>query len=112
MGWSVQNLGAEPLALDAAWLPHGQFRGERTDLRSSPTLEPGEATEVELPVRWRELPSIVENAFLILTVRWRGEPWRILARVTVGVDAEGAPDAQTQNMTIQQIGFSHSPSIE
>lgn len=106
VGWSIRNVGGDSLTIDAAWLPHGQFRGERTELQSAPTLESGLATELELPVQWDEpAGSIVENAFLILTVRWREEPWRILTRITVHVDDAGAPDARTQNMTSQRVGF-------
>ena len=62
--------------------------------------------EIELPVRFDAPPEGVENAFLILTVRWRAAPWRILTRITVRADAEGAPDAEVQNVTIQPVGFS------
>jgi len=113
VGWSIRNVGSDPLTIDAAWLPHGQFRGDRTELRSPPTLESGQATELELPVQWDEpVGSIVENAFLILTIRWHEEPWRILTRITVHVDDDGTPDARTQNMTVQQIGFSRPRPIE
>jgi hypothetical protein len=106
VGWRIRNVGGDPLTIEAAWLPHGQFRGERTDLQTPVTLGWEQATELGLPVRWDEpVDSVVENAFLILTVRWHDEPWRILTRITVHRDAEGAPDARTQNMTVQKIGF-------
>jgi hypothetical protein len=107
--WRIQNSSVDALALEAAWLPHGQFRGERTDLEPPISLPPGQATELELPVAWDEpVGSIVENAFLLLTVRWRGEPWRILTRITVYRDADGTPDARTQSMTVQKVGFSQA----
>jgi hypothetical protein len=109
VGWSVRNVGGDSLSVEAAWLPHGQFRGERTDLQPPITLARNQAAKLELPVTWDEPEgSVVENAFLILTLRWRYEPWRILVRVTVRRDAEGAPDAETQNMTVQKVGFSQS----
>ena len=109
--WRIENLGPGLLTLETAWLPHGQFRGERTVLRPSPTLDAGQATELELRVHWDEpAGTIVENAFVVLTMRWRHAPWRMLTRVTVGVDAASGPDARTQNTTSQPIGFSQASS--
>jgi hypothetical protein len=106
VSWRLRNEAAEPLTIDAAWLPHGQFRGDRTELRPPLSLPPGQAAELDLPVHWDETAARIENAFLILTVHWRGEPWQILARLTIEVGSDAGPDAQPQNMTVQRVGFS------
>jgi hypothetical protein len=115
VGWSVKNLTADALTLESAWLPHGQFRCERTALPSAATLEAGAVAEIELNAHYAEAPvSVVENAFLILTARWRNHPWRILARLTVRIADDGGPETETETMTIQQVGFSErrEPSVE
>ena len=105
--WDVRNVGSDPLTLHEAWQPHGQFRCPRTELRSHPTLDPGTTVRVELPVACAEPPgAVVENAFLILRAEWHGEPWRILARLRIAVDASGAPEPVTEDVTMQRIGFS------
>jgi len=104
--WRVANIGPRPLVLQAAWLPHGRFRGERRDLVPPPRLLPGESTELELPVRCREAPgTVVENAFVILSALWGDEPWRILARLEVAFDGAGAPRNACVLITTQPIGF-------
>lgn len=114
VAWSIGNPTPDPLTLESAWLPHGQFRSERIDLRSIPVIGPDETVHVQTTVRFDEPPgAVVENAFFILTARWRNEPWRILARLTVRMDSDG-PAAETETMTIQQVGFSEAskPSVE
>jgi len=113
--WTIQNATAQPMRLESGWLPHGQFRGERTELDPSPTLDPGASTELTLLARCEEAPgSVVENAFIILTANWRNESWRILVRLTIRIVADGAPHAKTETMTIQPVGFSErrEPSLE
>ena len=48
----------------------------------------------------------MENAFLILRVLWLEQPWRILARLRVVCDEEGAPETTTEVVTTQPVGFS------
>jgi hypothetical protein len=113
--WTIRNPTPEAITLESAWLPHGQFRGERTELNPPPTLAPGASTELALLARCEEGPgSVVENAFIILTANWRNEPWRILVRLTIRIGGDGAPDATTETMTIQPVGFSErrEPSLE
>ena len=105
--WRIENLTSGLLVVEAAWLPHGQFRGDRTDFDPAVTLNASETTDLPLLVRCpQNVELVVENAFLILTVQWRDQPWRILTRLTVRMEADGAPTATTETMTIQPVGFS------
>lgn len=108
-GWRVtcrlENRDARSVRVIGSRLPHGRFRGpERAhDL----ALEPGAEARLELEVRCAEpAGSVIENAFLILRVAVDGEPWRLLARLTVRVDAEGAPIPTVEVLTSQRAGFS------
>src|SRR5258708_25121859 len=75
--WSITNDGTESLVLEAAWIPHGRFRGEgRMPLSSQVT--PGESAQLKFSVGAAEAPAaVVDNAFLILRVMYLGQPWRI-----------------------------------
>jgi hypothetical protein len=83
--------------------PHSQFRTAETPLDVE--IAPGAAAEVTLPVRFSESPGdVVENPFLILRLRERGE-WRVLARVRVTAGRNGEPLAgDSVVQTIQKIG--------
>ncbi len=52
--------------------------------------------------------AVVENAFLILRVLERGREWRVLARLTVGFDRDGAPESATESITTQLMGISQT----
>jgi hypothetical protein len=105
--WHIQNLGQQPFQLLAAWLPHSRFRNEERELTFMPELLPGERARLELPVTCHEQPeTVVENAFLIVRVLWRGEPWRIFARLRVVFDEQGGPQTTTELVTVQRVGFS------
>ncbi len=107
VGWRIRNLGDQQLQLLAARLPHSQFRCEEIELAPPPEITAGESASLELLVECRESPgSVVENAFLILRVFWSGEPWRILARLRVLFDEQGAPRTITEVVTTQPVGFS------
>jgi hypothetical protein len=54
---------------------------------------------------------VVENAFLILRVLWREQPWRIFARLRVVFDQHHVPENSTEVVTTQPIGFS-SPQAD
>jgi len=83
--------------------PHSQFRTAETALDIE--IAPGAAAEVTLPVRFGESPGdVVENPFLILRLRERGE-WRVLARVRVSAGARGEPVAGDRVViTTQEVG--------
>jgi hypothetical protein len=107
--WRLQNLAQEPLQLLAAGLPHSRFRSEEQELSPAPKLLPGECARLALAVACREpADTVVENAFLILRVLWREQPWRILARLRVVFDQHGAPESSTEVITTQPVGFSSS----
>lgn len=106
VAWRIENRGEETLQLLSGRLPHSRFRCEERELGAVPALRPNESARLEFPVRCAEPPgTIVENGFLILTVLWREEPWRILARLRVSMDREG-PQTATELITTQRVGFS------
>ena len=108
-GWEVTNLGSEPLEIQGAWLPHGRFRGDRHELGPAPALAAGRSARVQFAVRCAEPPgTVVENAFLILNVGWRAEPWRIFVRLRIMFDEDGVPDNTVEAITLQQVGFSQA----
>jgi hypothetical protein len=107
--WRIQSLAPEPLQLLAAALPHSRFRGEEQELSPAPKLLPGESARLALAVACCEpAGTVVENAFLILRVLWREQPWRILARLRVVFDQHGVPENSTEVITTQPVGFSSS----
>lgn len=107
VSWDIQNLGRQPLSLLTARLPHSRFRTEERKLTPTPKLEPGESTRLEVSVACREPPgTVVENAFLILRVLWMEEPWRVFTRFRVVFDEHGGPQAATELVTTQPVGFS------
>jgi hypothetical protein len=107
--WRIHNLTQEPLQLLAAGLPHSRFRSEEQELSPAPKLLLGESARLALAVACREpTGTVVENAFLILRVLWREQPWRILARLRVVFDQHGVPENSTEVITTQPVGFSAS----
>lgn len=71
--------------------PHSQFRTPETKVDRE--IAPGKATDVALPVRFRESPgAIVENPFLILRFR-EDRDWLVLARVRITAGSRGEPVA-------------------
>ena len=105
--WRIQNLGKRPLHIMTARLPHGRFRSMERALTPAPQLLPGESTRLAASVICREPPgTVVENAFLILRVLWRDEPWQIFARFEVSFDEHGGPETTTKLITTQPVGFS------
>ena len=109
--WRIRNVGASPLRLLEAWAPHGQFRAAVEQLSRGVDLPPGESTRLELLVTCRDRPgAVVENAFLILRLLWRGHPWRVLTRMRVVFDAKGTPQHICERTTAQPVGFSASVS--
>jgi hypothetical protein len=52
---------------------------------------------------------VVENAFLILRVLWREQPWRIFARLRVVFDQHSVPENTIEVITTQPVGFSAPP---
>jgi hypothetical protein len=101
--WLVHNDAHEQLELEAAWIPHGRFRGDGR-LPLSGVVEPGQATRLEFAVTAAEPPGTdVENAFLILRVASHGEAWRIFARMRITFDARAVPRPSVELITTQSI---------
>lgn len=106
-GWEIRNLRSDPLEVETAWLPHGRFLGDRRELDPRAVLPAGQSARLELLVRCAEPPgTVVENAFLILNVGWRQEPWRILVRLRITFDGDGVPADTVELITVQRVGFS------
>jgi hypothetical protein len=102
--WLLQNLGAEPLELEESWLPHGQFRGERQAFEPPVSLAPqGTLThsrEVDVAAA---TGSVIENAFLILRVRWQGKPWRVFARIRAAVALDHSIQPIVELVTVSPV---------
>ena len=106
--WHVENRSMGPVRLLNGWLPHAQFRGEEQVFEGQGTLAPGESTSVKLQVRCQEPPGTeFTNAFIIMQLTWKEEPWRVLARLRVVVGDDGTPSQEVVAVTTQPIGFSN-----
>jgi hypothetical protein len=104
--WKVKNLAARPLALLAVRLPHGQFKAAEQRFDPTMDLASNEQKQFTTLVQCDEPPGLVtENAFVILQIKWRGAPWRIFVRVRVIVNKKGEPNATTELITTQKVGF-------
>ncbi len=105
--WSVSNRDEGPLRMLDAWLPHGRFRCPKQEIVPIRTIQPGAEDRLELPVKAHEEPgTVVENCFVILSVKRGNEQWRIFARLRITFGSDGAPDAETVLITTQPVGFS------
>jgi hypothetical protein len=101
--WVVHNAGPEPLALEAAWIPHGRFRGDGR-LPLSAAISSGTAQELEFVVTADEPPgTVVENAFLILRVNVHGMPWRIFIRMRIEFDSSSVPSPVVEVVSTQSL---------
>jgi hypothetical protein len=88
-------------------MPHGQFKSEEIRFEPPLDLAPGANEQFQTSVRCHEPSGLVtENAFVIFHVIWLAQRWRIFARVSVVVDADGTPAATTESITTQKVGFS------
>jgi|ERR1043166_7023795 hypothetical protein len=107
IAWRVENLSQHSLRLDAARFPHGQFKAGEQQFDSPLLLGDQEAAIFESTIKCEEPPgAIVENAFVIFTSVWKESRWRIFVRLRVTVDDKGQPNAVTELITTQKIGFS------
>ncbi len=107
VAFDVCNAGEGPVELIECWLPHGQFRAESVTLTERSPVQPGETVRLGIDVAFDEAPGgRVENGFVILRVRWQGRMWRVLTRMSVTADSDGAPRASSDLTTAHPIGFS------
>jgi hypothetical protein len=111
--WSVTNLGESPLEIFTARLPHGKFRSDEKVLTPSVAIDPQGAGGIQIEARCAEPPGAeIENGFLILRVHYDGDPWLILARLRIRIDAHRTPSAATELITVQRVGFSETRASE
>jgi hypothetical protein len=105
--WRLTNRDAVPLRISAAWLPHGRFRGQRQEFDPPLTLSASGGARFDSWVRADEAPgAVVENCFVILSVEWAGEQWRVFARLEVTFQADASPKVDTVLITAHPVGFS------
>ena len=107
LGWEIENCGGAVLRISSARLPHGQFKS--AEQRFMPVIEVAsrERKQFQCAVKCNEPAGLVtENAFVIFHCDWRAEAWRIFVRVRVAVNDRGEPEAATELITTQKIGFS------
>ena len=106
IGWRVKNRGPGRLRIQALRLPHGQFKSDENRFNPEIDLKPGAETQFQTLVRCDEPPGdVTENAFVIFYVLWLEERWRVFARIRVVVSSAGKPQATTESITTQTIGF-------
>jgi hypothetical protein len=97
--WAVHNDGPMPISLEAAWVPHGRFRGEGR-MPLALTVEPAHDARIELMVHAEEpAGAVVENAFLIV----RSPGWRIFTRMRVQFARDGSPRPIVELVTTQRL---------
>ncbi len=101
--WIVHNAESDPLELQAAWIPHGRFRGDgRLDLAGQ--VEPHASRELEFTVTADEEPGTrFENAFLILRVELQRRAWRVFVRMRIEFDADAVPTPVVEAVTRQSL---------
>jgi hypothetical protein len=105
--WQLDNRGGDALTINAVHLPHGQFKSAVRHFTPALEVAAGASERFHTIVQCGEPAGLVtENAFVILHCRWRGEAWRIFARLRVDVDAAGEPHTATELITTQKAGFS------
>ncbi len=103
--WRLRNETDAPVELLAAILPHDRFFLAERQLAEA-RLAPHEVGVLELPVRSLGAPGEeIENAFLILRIRWREREWRVLARLRVTVAADRGPTCVVERVDVQPVGF-------
>ena len=107
IGWRVQNVGREPIEILSVWLPHDKFAGDQQVFDPPIQLMPDESRLLEVCVACNEAPgSVVDNAFVILGLRWMGQAWRAFARQRVTIDAHGVPHPCCEAISAHPVGFS------
>ena len=105
--WELENETSRVVELIAARLPHGRFKAP--EMRFEPALElaPARPRELEMEVFCGEMSgAVIENAFVILELHYLGQSWRIFARLRVVLDWQAMPQATSEAITAQKIGFS------
>ena len=103
--WRIRNLEDSPAQILTTWLPHDRFISENQEHHPPLDLPVLGSIDLEAVVRCSETAgTVIENAFVILRVAFRGSEWRVFARQEVRVDNQGAPQATCQLVTCQPVG--------
>jgi hypothetical protein len=106
-GWRIQNLTEQPIKFLAARCPHGKFKSDERFFDPPLRVVAGKNATIEMSVLCDEPPgTIVENAFLILSVEWLHSKWRLFVRFRVTINQQGEPETATELITTQRVGFS------
>jgi hypothetical protein len=106
VAFNVLNRRGAPVELIDAWLPHARFNAAAQELNGL-TLAAGESTRIAFTAAYDEPPgTAAENAFVIIRLRWRGEAWRHLTRMTVTSGSRGEPSATVETVSCHRVGFS------
>jgi hypothetical protein len=101
--WLVHNAGPDALEVEAAWIPHGRFRGDGR-LPLAGQVAHDTSRELQFSVTASETPgTVVENAFLIVRVRVQRNAWRIFVRMRIEFDADAVPVPVVEAVTTQSI---------
>jgi hypothetical protein len=105
--WLVENESANALHILAVRLPHGQFKSDERRFEPAIELSAGERRQFQTFVRCDAPAGLVtENAFVIFSINWLGEPWRVFVRLRVVMTSDGRPETATELITAQKVGFS------
>jgi hypothetical protein len=105
--WLVENKSANTLHIVEVRLPHGQFKSDERRFDPAIELTAGEGRQFQTFVHCDEPAGLVtENAFVIFSVNWLGEPWRIFVRLRLVMTSDGRPETATELITAQKVGFS------
>ena len=103
--WRIRNLEDAPAKILTTWLPHDQFISENQEHQPPLDLPALGSIDLVVVVGCSEaVGTVIENAFVILRVAFRGSEWRVFARQQVRVDNQGAPQATCQLVTCQPVG--------
>jgi hypothetical protein len=102
--WRLENQGAQPVELAESWLPHGQFRAPREAFVPLLILPSRDSVLHSRQVEVVVAPGgLVQNAFLIFRVFYRGDPWRIFARMNVESTLDGSVQPIMEAVTASPI---------
>jgi hypothetical protein len=107
INWLVENKSANNLQILAVRLPHGQFKSDERRFDPAIELGAGEQRQFQTLVHCDEPAGLVtENAFVIFSVNWLEEPWRVFVRLRVAMMSDRGPETATELITAQKVGFS------
>ena len=110
VAWCVVNLAEDQVHIAEVWLPHSGFYAERQALRPNRVLARAESSLIQCQVRCSAEPGdVVENAFLILRVGFKGRDWRVFSRLRIERPSPASIEVVVEKTTAQPKGF---PSTE